>query len=54
MNGLNLGGPSIHVLIDDQKLNLDLADQINNPDIKLKYLELCYHNAEPPIIPVES
>ncbi|KAF5946571.1 hypothetical protein HYC85_016799 [Camellia sinensis] len=58
MNGLDLSGPSIHVLTDDQKSMLDLADQIKDPEMKLKFLEICYQqqkaSTEPPLIPLQS
>ena len=59
MNGLQLGEPSsINVLTDSQKDMLAVADQIQDPEVKMKYLKMCYehHQAvqEPPLIPVHS
>ncbi|HEX7868548.1 MAG TPA: retropepsin-like aspartic protease, partial [Chryseobacterium sp.] len=44
MNGLDVGSPSINVLTDTQKSLLDLAENIKDPEIKLKFLEICYKN----------
>ncbi|HEX7870684.1 MAG TPA: C2HC-type zinc finger protein, partial [Chryseobacterium sp.] len=44
MNGLDVGSPSINVLTDTQKSLLDFADNIKEPEIKLKFLEICYKN----------
>ena len=42
MNGLDISGPSINVLIESEQNMLNIADQITNPKMKLKFLELCY------------
>ena len=44
MNGFDLGGPSIHVLTDDHKSMIDLADEIKDPEMKIKFLEICYQH----------
>ncbi|XP_028104274.1 uncharacterized protein LOC114303333 [Camellia sinensis] len=59
VNGLHLGEPSsINVLADAQKDMLPVADQIQDPEIKIKYLKMCYEHQqtvqEQPLIPVHS
>ncbi|XP_028051189.1 uncharacterized protein LOC114255842 [Camellia sinensis] len=59
MNGLHLGEPnSINVLTDAQKDMLAVADQIQDPEIKIKYLKMCYEHQqtvqEQPLIPLKS
>ncbi|XP_028059089.1 uncharacterized protein LOC114262873 [Camellia sinensis] len=42
MNGLNIDSPSINVLTDAEQNLLTIADSIKDPEIKLKFLEMCY------------
>ncbi|XP_028058888.1 uncharacterized protein LOC114262722 [Camellia sinensis] len=41
MNGLDIEGPSINVLTEDEHKIINFADQISNPEMNLKFLELC-------------
>ncbi|XP_028066124.1 uncharacterized protein LOC114269059 [Camellia sinensis] len=43
MNGLDLGGgPSLNVLTNNEQHMLNIDDQITDPKMKLKFLEMCY------------
>mgnify|MGYP003702561203 CR=1 FL=1 len=46
MNGLHIEGPSINVLSDNQKSLLKVINKIQDPEIKLKMLEVCYSEAQ--------